>query len=357
MADNDHAIIVGIDRYPEPPAGLGPLRGPENDARAFEAWAVSPTGGAVPAANVQVVLGSVPNPSVPTSPRPLYWEIEEAFGRLIRPFEERLLAGRSSPIGRRFYVYLAGHGFDPEPGVTALLAANATPLQTGLHFVGKPYAEHFWRGAMFEEIVLLADCCREQSYMRVPVNPPRFREVRAPDLDRDRVRRFYAFGAPWRRNSWERPFPPNNAYRGVFTRTLLDGLGGEAADPSTGQVTAQSLTAYLHEAMPLYLDPPERDDPRIAKAPDVWYEPKHAGWVLATVAPQTYPVTLRASLGDVGRVVQVHNGTFRATRPVPPDGLIPMQLGRGLYAVEFVDGGSQRTFIELPRDGGTYVSI
>ncbi len=44
MAKDDWAIVVGIRFYPE----LDNLDGPENDAKAFRNWLVSPTGGAVP---------------------------------------------------------------------------------------------------------------------------------------------------------------------------------------------------------------------------------------------------------------------------------------------------------------------
>src|SRR5262249_55697758 len=139
MAATDRAIIVGIQKYPS----IGDLGGPENDARAFGDWVVSPSGGNVPEANVRRILATIPNPRYNNPVRPVYWEAEEAFGELMDIYDANLTQrGGSGKIGRRLYVYLAGHGFDPEPEYTALLAANATPWKTGFHILGKPYAEY-----------------------------------------------------------------------------------------------------------------------------------------------------------------------------------------------------------------------
>ena len=55
MNERDHAIVVGISRY----GSLRPeLEGPERDARAFADWLRDAEGGAVPPANVKVILSS-----------------------------------------------------------------------------------------------------------------------------------------------------------------------------------------------------------------------------------------------------------------------------------------------------------
>ena len=113
MAATDRAIIVGIQNYPF----IGILGGPENDALAFKDWVESKAGGDVPPKNIRVILGKFPNPRYNDPVRPVYWEIEESFGELM----DLAAAGRADwrtwkgKIGRRLYIYLAGHGFDPEP--------------------------------------------------------------------------------------------------------------------------------------------------------------------------------------------------------------------------------------------------
>ncbi|HEU5218622.1 MAG TPA: hypothetical protein VFU23_08180, partial [Gemmatimonadales bacterium] len=56
MARDDWAIVVGIKRYFDP--ALAGLEGPENDARQFYEWVVSPSGGAVPKAQAKLIVSS-----------------------------------------------------------------------------------------------------------------------------------------------------------------------------------------------------------------------------------------------------------------------------------------------------------
>src|SRR5437763_656487 len=55
VALNDHALVVGIDRYP----ALGPLSGAERDATEFHKWVTS-EGGVDPASATKIVSSAYP---------------------------------------------------------------------------------------------------------------------------------------------------------------------------------------------------------------------------------------------------------------------------------------------------------
>jgi hypothetical protein len=57
--------------------------------------------------------------------------------------------GDGAVVGRRLYLYFAGHGFAPTDTETALLMANATRTRGGHHIPGRSYAEWFYRAGYF----------------------------------------------------------------------------------------------------------------------------------------------------------------------------------------------------------------
>src|SRR5262245_55141594 len=126
--DKDYAIIVGIEVYPAFDPN-GPLKGPENDARAFRDWVISPTGGNVPNDKDHVVLivssDYKPAPKTPDDARPMIMDVHSAFERLQNKAQQNADKGKGLQVGRRLYIYMAGHGFAPRDDQTALLMANA----------------------------------------------------------------------------------------------------------------------------------------------------------------------------------------------------------------------------------------
>src|SRR5688500_9961872 len=108
MAANDHAIVIGIDRYPE----LKPLQGPGKDAGEFRDWLVDHA--AVPSANVAMVLS---HKAKKAEARPVQEEVDAAFNALFKKV-------KAEPA-RRLYFYFAGHGCSQGTNHLALIMANA----------------------------------------------------------------------------------------------------------------------------------------------------------------------------------------------------------------------------------------
>lgn len=237
MASDDRAIVVGINHYPV----LGEngenkdLEGPENDARAFCEWLMLPTGGALDKSAV-ITVASANSPQ--DGPTPTTATIDKAFESIIDQAEQ----GQHG--GRRLYLFFAGHGFASSSEDVNLLMANATRRRTGHHIAGRKYVEWFRAAALFKEIVLFMDCCREIQ-QTMPVRPVPWNATSNPPPSRV----FIAYATGFAMASRERPSraDPAGAVRGRFTEALITGLQTGVDDQ--GRVTAKSLRNFVTNAL------------------------------------------------------------------------------------------------------------
>lgn len=273
MTADDRAIVVGVQTYPH----LSDLGSPENDALAVRDWLVDPTGGDVPPANLQLIVSSQ---FTTTRLEPKLDAVRDAMDALVNQAEESRRAHSGLRLGRRLYLYFSGHGIAAADRRAALLMANASPLSLGHHLVGRPYAEWFVNAGLFDEVLLLMDCCQEP-YPRVAPNPVHYVDRVSPGWDQRKL--FVGCGALWRRSAREKVI--DGTPRGVFTIALLEGLRGGARDPSSGSVTSRSLEEYLYRRMPELLSAEERSDADISQEPEIDYRPKSAPFVLWSDGP------------------------------------------------------------------------
>lgn len=251
MASNDYAIVVGITNYPS----LGDLKGPENDALLFRDWLESDQGGAVPHENISTVVSSLhydPADLDPLRARPTTEQVDEAFGRLVEYGVEN-----DGSLGRRLYIFLAGHGFGPDIEETALLMANAGKLRTGYHIPGRRYANWFRTAAFFDEVVLFMDCCRDD-YRRAPFRFPPWVEIRSPRAAE--VKYYYGFATRWSRQARERILTDGGQVHGVFTTALIAALNQSIPD-SQGQITGSAIANYVYNHLPRLVAQDEYQDP------------------------------------------------------------------------------------------------
>lgn len=348
MNMDDRAVVVGIRLYP----GISDLGGPENDALAFRRWLVDPSGGAVPPENVELFVSSRYYPDAACPPRsttdalPTRGDITKALDRLLDLSKERSDNGKGSRIGRRLYLYFAGHGFCPghEKATlvgahTALLAANAsTSGRTSEHVASTSFALWFRMAGYFDEVLLFMDCCRQDS-MRARLNPI-YDAIIHPNATS--VRHFNAFATQWNGLAREKPMA-DGVIHGVFTAALLAGLNG-AASMANGEITAESLELYLRENMRSFLSEEERSDPKIPKEPDVDFSRGLAArFVIARVPPPVAPtplfiVKIHVQPGDLGKTVGIRNGALDLVETARvASSPWCLELPRGLYACELAD--------------------
>ncbi len=130
----DFAVVIGLNYYPN----LGDLKGAEPDALAFAEWLRSEA--EVPPCNIQLITSSMYGPvSDALEARPNCVDVD-------RPFRRLLALGRAiSPkrVGRRLYIFLAGHGFSPDWDTASMFTADALNEDLGFSLPGRPAASVF----------------------------------------------------------------------------------------------------------------------------------------------------------------------------------------------------------------------
>lgn len=350
MGERDYAIVVGIT-YHDPE--LNTLKGPENDARDFYKWVISPSGGAVPPPpkdNAKLILSSDFKDAVePTAQR-----VNDAINDLYKIAEESDANEEGFKVGRRLYFYMAGHGVAPSRDQTAILMADATKKNLDLHILGQYSADCMFDAGMFDEILLFIDCCRETS--QVPVLnrqlPERFAEKT------DHIVRFYSNASVWRKRAREKQMPHDNQWHGVFTTALLSGLSGAARDPG-GNVTGGTLYKYLKNFTQSFFTEEERKDSALSTEPDIDFQMKFADqlvitklswteWAKKIVTWDSYmnklPVKISLPDDSVGMKALVLDRGLKevSSTTVKADSLVwEVKLEPGFYTVLLPDGRHQ----------------
>ena len=316
MTGTDRAVVVGITRYP----GLEDLEGSENDANDFADWLQDPHGGAVPKDRITLILSSqFPVAQSTLDAQPTTEALVRAFAGL---WDQGLEAG-DGKLGRRLYIFMAGHGFAPDLKTAALLMANAARSRLGLHIPGPPYADRFRQAGFFDEVVLLMDCCRD-NLPQAPVHEPPFTVTTSPALSRY----FYGFATTFSRRSREEP-DESGRVTGIFTRMVLAGLRGEAAQ-ATGRVTGRSLVEYAYNVRAALGGTAQaRQDPEFQLSQEA-----EIVWVEASAPTFTVRVSFTAAKAGTG--VRLLDGVLA---PIPPtsttgDVMEWHGLAPGLYLVK-----------------------
>lgn len=335
MAQDDHAVVVGITTYP----GFRNLEGPEKDALAFRDWLTDPAKGAVPTANVKTVFTSSTHPPAPASAddaRPAQDDVHQLFKSHVRH------AALGKRVGRRLYIYAAGHGFsDPaDMSTAAIYAANAEELFP-LHVAMSAYADFFRRSAAFDEVVLVMDCCRTASSLESVLGPPV--PNLAPRANAKDVRTFTAYGASWGSPAREKRFGPDT--RGIFTMTLLEALDRCEPDDQ-GNVTGQKVKEYIHNRIDA-VAAPEKVDP-----PDIPIASRDVTLVTRPTAPPA-AVTFTLSPAAVGDELVITRSQTEVHRETLSSGTTVVALRPAIYKARVV-GLNQAQLFEVT---GAEVSV
>lgn len=313
----DYAVVVGINRYGDG-SFLNPLDGPKNDVRHFVDWLVSPDGGHVPAANVDPFLLTSDDNGL----KPKAGDIVEAIKNLLA------LAPADERIGRRLYIFLAGHGVGPDLDDAGLLTAEATE-DVPTYVEGRRYANLFRGRAVFEEIVLVMDCCRDfDGELPDPVFPFK-RKIDAGGANK--VKYFYAYATGFGKSAREQAF--GDEVGGIFSHVLLAGLNGGAVD-GDGRITGPSLERYVRRKLKALLPPGTEQPTDMRCDPDL---------VLGEgYAPATVSVEVTASVPH-DRLVVLYGDRFKPVENAAED------LGGGKYRIELPIG---KTYVFQLVDAG-----
>lgn len=247
MAQNQNyfAILVGISRYAD--SNLHPLDGPVRDVRLMKDWLELENGGNVPPANITPIISNESSQVAATDGDmpPVFEDFRKAFLSVVSNPDNKNFIKRKGQ-GSRLYLYFSGHGFcekrKQEPHA-ALYVAN-TSWNWNSNIYGTSFAQWTKDQGLFDEIVLIMDCCRDAELVKTLFEPLLPKPV---DIGAARnVKLFELYGAPRGGRAQERPIPSrNNEVHGLLTHAFLDAL--EHADPGKPDVSTQAIKGYLEE--------------------------------------------------------------------------------------------------------------
>lgn len=327
MAENDYAVVIGIRTYP----AMRSLQGPCLDAEAFQEWLVDPDKGNVLPANVRMLTTEdFNNPD--TTNHPFADEVHRLFEDFV---EEGYLHHKSGPpFGRRLYIYMAGHGFS-EPGQmtqAALFTANAK-ASFAFNIAATTYAEWFRFNGVFDEIVLVMDCCRTTSLVSQITSPPLPKTTGS--TRRANVRYFHAYAVSDGEAARERP--SNGETRGIFTMALIEALDKATGDAS-GRLRGTDVSDYVHTLIGDIQTP----DFEVKRNLDVV--------LLENRQPGLIKVGLRLDPFDGGETVVIQDGALEeAAHVVASSAEFEVQLKAGLYKA-ILDGTDRAIRFEVPSE-------
>jgi uncharacterized caspase-like protein len=341
MAFADHALVVGINRYPK----IGELRGAHADACDFYHWVIDPAGGRVDPLDARLILSAPGASQEVKDAMPTRSQIEAFFTEMDEYANANNEAELGLKAGNRLYMFFSGHGFAPSLDRSAVLMANTTSTALD-NLAARLWADRLFEGGWFDEILLFQDACRS-SLSAGDLMVPFLRRRNRPGKIR-----FYAFSANEDKVSLEKPWGNNGDMRGVFTLTLMEGLRGGARDPDTGDITSGQLRAYLQANMKAKLSQAELEDDRVAKVPDV-FDPNPCIIVpaLAGIPASRFPV--RITLPGANLIARVKDSRMETVATNEGSQNWLLRLPTGFYKLE-VDGGGVQLFEvngTLRRDG------
>lgn len=252
----DHfGIAVGIDTYPS----LRPLRSSVSDATQFLDWLTDPDGGNVSPDNIRLIRSPESIAADPFDARPVQSEIDRA----LRDFGA--LGGQR--VGKRFYFYFAGHGFGPSFDDVGMLMASASMDMLKANIGLRHYRDYFVETGLFDEVVFIIDCCRDNA---------RGEETLAPIFRADpvankaaRIVQFVALAAGYGEKAFAPVSQGDGERRGILTRAVLEALRGDprALDPN-GRVTAATLQMFVKDRVKEIAD-----DEKLKQEPDLPQSP------------------------------------------------------------------------------------
>lgn len=232
--DNDYALVLGINDYPK----YRPLRGAIPDAEEFAKWLVDDVrGGGLPDTHVETIISK----AAPLTP--IRDQIDDALNALMEK-----AAGNGG--GRRFYLFFSGHGLadlTSSMSRTALCLGLWSESRRNYAMDAECYTNFVVHSQKFTEVVLFADCCRVRK-VSAHGQCPTYENI-LPHPSPGSVKQFRAHATDLMDQAFEAAVGADEEVRGHFSRALMNGLWGAAAEAGGG-VKALRLKKYLEDEVP-----------------------------------------------------------------------------------------------------------
>jgi hypothetical protein len=233
--DKSSAVVIGINRYE-----AKPLECAVNDADAFARLLIGKLG--FPSDNVFTILDPPPETSDETFP--LYSETADR-----ETIERLLLTDLRKGVGPddRVIVFFAGHGLSlstgpGDQGIGYLVPAGANPDQPHTLIAMETLTREQSRALAAKHVFYIFDCCYSgQGAVRGDHSLPRFTK----EMVSHKARQLLTAGTSVQvvQDNYE------GTGHSLFTRTLLQSLGGEAFQPAAGFLSATMLHSHMQTSL------------------------------------------------------------------------------------------------------------
>ncbi|HEV7880032.1 hypothetical protein [Bradyrhizobium sp.] len=223
-----------------------------NDAVLFREWLIDPDGGGLDPAHVALFTSPEDGSFAPSRD-----VIED---QILQTFYQKRDEG-VRPVGRRLYLFMAGHGVAPADGDDCSLIAANSFLNSLRVLSGRMAADRIRKQPMFQEVVLFMACCRD-----VGVNASVYCNLPPPGETLNKKSTYlHGLAVKWDKKALEQELPhptdPKNKpklWQSVFSYALLQGL--RSAFDDDGQITSLSLKRIVKEHV-MRLLPPDNNTP------------------------------------------------------------------------------------------------
>jgi hypothetical protein len=184
---------------------------------------------------------------------------------------------------------------------------------------------------VFDEIVLVMDCCRTTSLVS-EITPPQLPNTKGSP-DRKKVRYFYAYAVSDGEAARERP--SDGTVRGIFTTALLEALRKAPGDP-TGKVRGEDVADYVHNSI------------GEVQAPDFDVKKRSDVVLLQSRLPGLFDTPLQLAPCEGGEKVVLSDGVGKTIDTIEPESAeFEVKLRAGLYKVR-LDGTNREELFEVP---------
>jgi hypothetical protein len=255
------AIVIGVDEYGE---GAPRLHSAVDDAEAFHAWLLSPTGGNLPSDNVRLLLGRAPD-----DPDRSGDEHVPTKDNIVRAINEVMAASRG--VGDALYFFFSGHGITASYAgreESALVTPGFDDRHRDQTIAVRSIAE-FFETTQFQDQFFFIDACRSalrRSNSQIGAWPiPRRRNP-----GQGPVQQFIFYATSPGLTAGEPGWPDELS---AFTQVLMDGLAGAGKakawswERNCYEVRWERLATYVKDEMEKRRLPTERPSDM---PPDGW---------------------------------------------------------------------------------------
>ena len=320
------AVVVGISQYPGYDGK--DLVCPGQDAVAFREWLVDPAGGNVPEENIQMVI-------VPPAKRKMSKRSAKPTEKAIHEAIKTAYQDAGKVTGAewnqsRLYLFLSGHGISLRTEDASLLAADASDDDPGRHVSSSAIKDFFQKEHYFREIVVFADCCRDDFVTTTNLNMPTWKY--GAEVGDGEPEIFILCGARFGKQAHEERTGPKEERLSYFTRCLLETLHGDPVAKAASKGHLSDFDVYNQvKGLYVYLDENARGgDSKLGKVGVTMVNPGIKFGM--TGKPRTYLTEITANKATAVRVRG--NGEPIDLTPNGKPGVFSARLPKGTYEVE-----------------------